>query len=54
MWPRPMCALKNRLYIELPGVQDEATVADRLQSTANLQFFETLQKVQDHARSQPH
>lgn len=33
--------LKNRLYIELPGVQDEATVADRLQSTANLQFFET-------------
>lgn len=31
----------NRLYIELPGVQDEATVADRLQSTANLQFFET-------------
>jgi len=36
-------ALKNRLYIELPGVQDEATVADRLQSTANLQFFETYQ-----------
>lgn len=31
----------NRLYIELPGVQDEATVADKLQSTANLQFFET-------------
>jgi SecD/SecF fusion protein len=31
----------NRLYIELPGVQDEATVAERLQSTANLQFFET-------------
>ena len=30
----------NRLYIELPGVQDEATVADKLQSTANLQFFE--------------
>ena len=32
---------KNRLYIELPGVQDEATVAEKLQSTANLQFFET-------------
>jgi SecD/SecF fusion protein len=31
----------NRLYIELPGVQDEATVANKLQSTANLQFFET-------------
>lgn len=31
----------NRLYIELPGVQDEATVADKLQSTANLQFYET-------------
>ncbi len=33
--------INNRLYIELPGVQDEATVADKLQSTANLQFFET-------------
>jgi len=33
----------NRLYIELPGVQDEATVAQKLQSTANLQFFETYQ-----------
>ncbi|MFZ9027786.1 MAG: protein translocase subunit SecDF [Crocinitomicaceae bacterium] len=32
---------KNRLYIELPGVQDESTVAEKLQSTANLQFFET-------------
>ena len=32
---------KNRLYIELPGVQDEATVAKKLQSTANLEFFET-------------
>jgi len=36
-------ATKNRLYIELPGVQDETTVAERLQSTANLQFFETYQ-----------
>ncbi|MBI2258952.1 MAG: protein translocase subunit SecDF [Flavobacteriia bacterium] len=36
----------NRLYIELPGVQDEATVAEKLQSTANLQFFETYQKEQ--------
>lgn len=32
---------KNRLYIELPGVQDEYTVAKKLQSTANLEFFET-------------
>jgi len=32
---------KNRLYIELPGVQDEATVAKKLQSTANLEFYET-------------
>lgn len=31
----------SRLYIELPGVQDEATVARKLQSTANLQFYET-------------
>ncbi len=31
----------NRLYVELPGVQDEKTVADQLQSTANLQFYET-------------
>ncbi|PHR46614.1 MAG: protein translocase subunit SecDF [Fluviicola sp.] len=30
---------KNRLYIELPGVKDQATVRDRLQSTANLEFF---------------
>lgn len=30
----------NRLYIELPGVQDEATVAEKLQSTANLEFYE--------------
>jgi SecD/SecF fusion protein len=35
---------KNRLYIELPGVQDEATVAAKMQSTANLQFFETYFK----------
>ncbi|MBI1835737.1 MAG: protein translocase subunit SecD [Flavobacteriia bacterium] len=33
--------INNRLYIELPGVQDETTVATKLQSTANLQFFET-------------
>jgi len=31
----------NRLYIELPGVQDEATVAEKLISSANLEFFET-------------
>jgi SecD/SecF fusion protein len=29
----------NRLYIELPGVKDQATVRERLQSTANLEFF---------------
>ena len=34
-------AANNRLYIELPGVQDEKTVAQKLQSTANLEFFET-------------
>ncbi|MGV3610752.1 MAG: protein translocase subunit SecD [Fluviicola sp.] len=32
---------KNRLYIELPGVQDEATVAAKLVATANLEFYET-------------
>jgi len=32
----------NRLYIELPGVQDEATVKEKLVSTANLQFFEVF------------
>ena len=30
----------NRLYIELPGVQDEKTVADQIQKSANLEFFE--------------
>lgn len=34
-------ASTNRIYIELPGVQDEATVVSRLKSTANLQFYET-------------
>ncbi len=33
----------NRLYIELPGVQDEVSVAEKLKSTANLQFFETFE-----------
>ncbi len=37
-------AASNRLYIELPGVQDEVTVISRLKSTANLQFFETYNK----------
>ena len=36
----------NRLYIELPGVQDEKTVVDQLQTTANLEFFE-LYSMQD-------
>lgn len=30
----------NRIYIELPGVQDEKTVAARLGATANLEFYE--------------
>ena len=30
----------NRLYIELPGVLDEATVSKKLKSTANLEFYE--------------
>ncbi len=34
----------NRIYIELPGVQDEATVVAKLKSTANLQFYETFNK----------
>ena len=32
--------VNNRLYIELPGVQDEATVAKKMVSMANLQFYE--------------
>ncbi|MBL4862490.1 MAG: protein translocase subunit SecD [Crocinitomicaceae bacterium] len=36
----------NRLYIELPGVQDEATVASKLIATANLEFFETYEGAQ--------
>ncbi|MDC0302311.1 protein translocase subunit SecD [bacterium] len=30
----------NRIFVELPGVQDDKTVAAKLQSTANLEFFE--------------
>jgi len=33
--------VNNRLYIELPGVQDEETVARKMVSMANLQFYET-------------
>ena len=36
--------VRSRLYIELPGVKDQATVTEKLQSTANLQFFETFNK----------
>ena len=42
-------AANNRLYIELPGVQDEETVAEKLQSTANLEFFETYELSQIQA-----
>ena len=31
----------NRLFIELPGVQDEETVSRKIRSTANLEFYET-------------
>ena len=34
-------ANSNRIYIELPGVKDKNTVRQKLQSTANLEFFET-------------
>ena len=34
-------AKNNRLYIEIPGFHDEKIVAKKLQSTANLEFFET-------------
>lgn len=33
----------NRLYVELPGVQDEGTAIKQLVSTANLEFYETFQ-----------
>jgi len=32
----------NRIYIELPGVKDKNTVRKKLQSTANLEFYETI------------
>ncbi len=31
---------KNRLYIELPGVQDEKTVTEKIGKVANLEFYE--------------
>lgn len=40
----------NRLYIELPGVQDDVSVGEKLKSTANLQFFDVFptQQVQPY------
>lgn len=38
-------ANSNRIYIELPGVKDKNTVRRKLQSTANLEFFETHHNV---------
>jgi SecD/SecF fusion protein len=35
----------NRIYIELPGVKDKNTVRKKLQSTANLEFYETHHNV---------
>jgi SecD/SecF fusion protein len=40
----------NRLYIELPGVLDENTVAEKLRSTANLEFFETFRPTEIAAK----
>ncbi|XOV67385.1 MAG: protein translocase subunit SecD [Fluviicola sp.] len=34
---------QNRIYVELPGVQDEKTVAEKIGSVANLEFYETAQ-----------
>ncbi|MCR9173127.1 MAG: protein translocase subunit SecD [bacterium] len=34
---------QNRIYVELPGVQDEKTVAEKIGSVANLEFYETWQ-----------
>ena len=36
----------NRIYIELPGVKDKNTVRQKLQSTANLEFYETYHNVE--------
>ncbi|MBM3455284.1 MAG: protein translocase subunit SecD [Bacteroidetes bacterium] len=37
-------AQNNRIYIELPGVQDEVTLTDKLKSTANLEFYALYSK----------
>ena len=37
----------NRIYVELPGVVDKETVRRRLQTTANLQFFEVYDNAKD-------
>jgi SecD/SecF fusion protein len=37
---------RSRLYIELPGVKDQATVTEQIQKTANLEFFETIDRTQ--------
>lgn len=39
-------ANSNRIYIELPGVKDKNTVRQKLQSTANLEFFETHHNIE--------
>jgi SecD/SecF fusion protein len=39
-------ANSNRIYIELPGVKDKNTVRQKLQSTANLEFYETFHNVE--------
>ena len=37
----------NRIYVELPGVKDKENVRKKLQSTANLEFFETYDNAYD-------
>merc|ERR1712150_95853 len=32
--------INNRIIVELPGVKDRKTVRKKIESTANLQFFE--------------
>ena len=44
---------QNRIYVELPGVQDEKTVAEKIGSVANLEFYETakLGEIQNQWRN---
>ena len=37
----------NRIFVELPGVTDKQSVRDRLQTTANLEFYEIYDNAQN-------